>query len=74
MTSVVHEFSVEMTCGGCVSAVEKVLGKMKGQGIDKVDISLEDKKVSVTSTMSSDEVLNILKKTGKKTTFVRTVE
>jgi hypothetical protein len=26
----VHEFKVEMTCGGCSSAVEKVLGKLKG--------------------------------------------
>lgn len=26
----VHEFSVEMTCGGCSGAVEKVLGKLGG--------------------------------------------
>jgi len=26
----VHEFKVEMTCGGCASAVERVLGKLGG--------------------------------------------
>ncbi|XP_069703201.1 copper transport protein ATOX1 [Periplaneta americana] len=70
MAAQVHEFKVEMTCGGCSSAVEKVLGKLKGQGVDKVDISLENQSVLVTSTLSADQLLEIIKKTGKTTSYI----
>lgn len=26
-----YEFTVEMTCGGCVGAVERVLGRLEGE-------------------------------------------
>lgn len=41
-----------------------------GQGIDTFEISLQDKKVSVTSSLSAEEVLNVIKKTGKTTELI----
>ncbi|KAJ9590765.1 hypothetical protein L9F63_016281 [Diploptera punctata] len=70
MAAQVHEFKVAMTCGGCSSAVEKVLGKLKGQGIEKVDISLDDQTVLVTSTLPVELLLEYIKKTGKTTSYV----
>lgn len=64
-----HEFKVEMTCTGCSGAVERVLGKLK-EKVEKVDIDLDNKKVFVTSTLSSDELLETLKKTGKEVNYV----
>ncbi|XP_076224735.1 antioxidant 1 copper chaperone isoform X2 [Nomia melanderi] len=52
-----------MTCEGCANAVTNVLNKK--QGINNVQIDLPDKKVLVTSTLSSDEILQVIKKTGK---------
>ncbi|KAG7198208.1 hypothetical protein KM043_005616 [Ampulex compressa] len=68
MASQVYEFNVEMTCEGCSNAVENVLNKK--EGVNNVKINLQEKKVFVTSTLSSDEVLQALKKTGKATEFV----
>ncbi|XP_017042272.1 copper transport protein ATOX1 [Drosophila ficusphila] len=65
----VHEFKVEMTCGGCASAVERVLDKL-GDKVEKVNINLEDRTVSVTSNLSSDELMEQLRKTGKSTTYL----
>lgn len=59
----VYEFQVEMTCEGCSNAVTNVLTKK--EGVDNVQIDLANKKVLVTSSLSSDEVLNVIKKTGK---------
>ncbi|EAT45611.1 AAEL003136-PA [Aedes aegypti] len=69
MTTPTHEFKVEMTCTGCSGAVERVLGKLK-EKVEKVDIDLENKKVFVTSTLSSDELLETIKKTGKETSYI----
>ncbi|XP_023037194.1 copper transport protein ATOX1 [Drosophila willistoni] len=65
----VHEFKVEMTCGGCASAVERVLAKL-GDKVEKVNINLDEKTVSVTSNLSSDELLEQLRKTGKSTSYI----
>lgn len=67
-----HIFNVEMTCEGCSGAVDRVLGRLKGQGVETVSISLPEQKVSVTSTLSADQLLEVIKKTGKKTTYVGT--
>lgn len=67
-----HIFNVEMTCEGCSGAVERVLNRLKGQGVDSISISLPEQKVSVISTMSADQLLDVIKKTGKKTTYVGT--
>ncbi|NP_001037685.1 copper transport protein ATOX1 [Bombyx mandarina] len=65
-----HIFNVEMTCEGCSGAVERVLNRLKGQGVEDISISLPEQKVSVKSTLSADDLLEIIKKTGKKTTYV----
>ncbi|XP_050362967.1 copper transport protein ATOX1 [Nymphalis io] len=65
-----HIFNVEMTCEGCSGAVERVLNRLKGQGVDNISISLPDQKVIVTSTLSADQLLEVIKKTGKKTSYV----
>ncbi|XP_053599941.1 copper transport protein ATOX1 [Plodia interpunctella] len=67
-----HVFNVEMTCEGCSGAVERVLNRLKGQGVENVSISLPEQKVVVTSSLSSDQLLEVIKKTGKKTTYVGT--
>lgn len=67
-----HIFNVEMTCEGCSGAVERVLNRLKGHGVDTIAISLPEQKVSVTSTLSADQLLDVIKKTGKKTTYVGT--
>lgn len=70
MASQVYEFNVEMTCEGCSTAVQNVLNKK--EGVTDVNIDLQGKKVYVTSTLSSDEVLQVIKKTGKACEFVGT--
>ncbi|XP_059490624.1 copper transport protein ATOX1 [Neocloeon triangulifer] len=66
----VHEFTVEMTCEGCSGAVERVLGKLKDKGVEKVEISLEKQQVLVTSSIDADSLLETIKKTGKTTAYV----
>ncbi|CAH0721474.1 unnamed protein product, partial [Brenthis ino] len=67
-----HIFNVEMTCEGCSGAVERVLNRLKGQGVENISISLPEQKVTVTSSLSSDQLLEVIKKTGKKTSYVGT--
>ncbi|CAK1544695.1 unnamed protein product [Leptosia nina] len=67
-----HIFNVEMTCEGCSGAIERILNRLKGQGVEDVSISLPEQKVSVTSTLSSDQLLEAIKKAGKKTTYLGT--
>ncbi|KAJ8984468.1 hypothetical protein NQ317_012534 [Molorchus minor] len=61
----VHEFKVGMTCEGCSGAVNKVLGKMKDKGIEDIDISLEEQKVKVRTSLPAEDILEAIKKTGK---------
>ncbi|XP_053684935.1 copper transport protein ATOX1 [Sabethes cyaneus] len=69
MATPTHEFKVEMTCTGCSGAVERVLGKLK-EKVEKVDIDLDNKKVFVTSKLTSEELLETIKKTGKEVSYV----
>lgn len=41
-------------------------------GIDEFKIDEEEKKVSVTTNLSSDEILETIKKTGKSCKFLKT--
>lgn len=59
-----------MTCEGCSGAVERILNRLKASGVESFDISLTEKKVTITSTMTADELLETLKKTGKKVTYL----
>ncbi|CAH1100549.1 unnamed protein product [Psylliodes chrysocephalus] len=70
--SKVYEFNVKMTCDGCSGAVDRVLGKLKGKGVDEVIISLEEQNVKVKSSLSAEEILEIIKKTGKEVNLIST--
>lgn len=63
-----YEFHMEMTCEGCANAAKKVLGK-QGDKVSEVVTDVGTKTVKVTSSMSSDEVLEVLKKTGIHVSF-----
>lgn len=41
--------------------------------VTKVDIDMDAQKVSVESSLSSDEILTVLKKTGRECSFIRTI-
>lgn len=64
----VHIFNVTMTCEGCSGAVNRVLGKLSE--VSNVEIDMEGQKVLVTSTLSSDELLTKIKKTGRECSYV----
>ncbi|CAD5229349.1 unnamed protein product [Bursaphelenchus okinawaensis] len=59
-----YDFSVAMTCEGCANAVRRVLGKL-GDKVQDVKIDVVEKKVSVTTTATKDEIRQQLEKTGK---------
>lgn len=61
------ELKVAMTCGGCVGAVKRVLGKM--QGVEMYDIDLKEQKVTVKGNVKPEDVLATVSKTGKATTY-----
>ncbi|KAG0214505.1 Cytosolic copper metallochaperone [Mortierella sp. GBA30] len=59
-----YKYDVTMSCGGCSSAITKVLNKL--QGVEKFEVSLENQKVIVDSaTLSEADVLAAIQKTGK---------
>jgi len=68
-----HTFTVEMTCGGCSGAVERILGKLKGGTVADFSVDLEGQKVVVISDqMSKEEIMETLKKCGKAVSYVGT--
>ncbi|XP_045480624.1 copper transport protein ATOX1 [Harmonia axyridis] len=66
----VHEYNVKMTCEGCSGAVERVLGKLRDKGVQDFTISLPDQKVEVKTSLSSEEILETIKKTGKEVKYL----
>ncbi|KAK9449491.1 uncharacterized protein V1518DRAFT_427170 [Limtongia smithiae] len=66
MTAHEYQFNVAMSCSGCSGAVNRVLTKM--QGVNDIKITLEDQKVVVKTeeSVSYDDVLNQIKKSGKQ--------
>ncbi|KAM8848411.1 copper transport protein ATOX1 isoform 1-T1 [Synchiropus picturatus] len=64
-----HEFSVEMTCEGCSGAVTRVLSKLEGV---KFEIDLPNQLVWIESDRTSDDLLDKLKKCGKKVKYNET--
>ncbi|KAL3265243.1 hypothetical protein HHI36_009457 [Cryptolaemus montrouzieri] len=66
----VHEYNVKMTCEGCSGAVERVLGKLKDKGVQDFSISLPEQKVQVKTSLSSEEILETIKKTGKEVKYI----
>ncbi|CDR47450.1 CYFA0S32e00452g1_1 [Cyberlindnera fabianii] len=59
-----YHFDVKMTCGGCSGAVTKALSRQSE--ISNLDVSLEKQSVDVTTSLSYDDVLATIKKTGKE--------
>ena len=55
--------TVAMMCTGCSGAVERVLGKM--EGVQSFDVNLETQKVTVVGTVTQEEVVAKIAKTGK---------
>lgn len=62
MTDTIH-LKVAMMCTGCSGAVERVLGKM--EGVTSFDVNLETQKVMVKGTVTQEEVIERIAKTGK---------
>ncbi|KAL3122791.1 hypothetical protein niasHT_008481 [Heterodera trifolii] len=64
-TPKLYKFHVEMTCEGCSNAVKRVLGKLEDK-LKLLSVDLNAKEVQVeSSSMGQDEILEVLKKTGK---------
>ncbi|KAL8748379.1 MAG: hypothetical protein Q9184_007348 [Pyrenodesmia sp. 2 TL-2023] len=63
-----YHFEVQMTCGGCSGAVNRVLGKM--EGIQKYEADHNTKMVDVYADegVAYEAVLEKIKKTGKAVT------
>ncbi|KAA8901108.1 hypothetical protein DIURU_003478 [Diutina rugosa] len=61
-----YQFDVEMACGGCSGAIERVLNKL--DGVNTVTTNLDTQKVDVIANddVSYETVLEKIKKTGKK--------
>jgi len=54
-----------MTCEGCANAAKRVLSKL-GDKVGSVDTDVNTKTVKVSTSLSADEILDTLKKTGKE--------
>nr|AXN72717.1 antioxidant 1 copper chaperone [Physella acuta] len=63
-----YEFHMEMTCEGCANAAKRVLGKL-GE-VKSVETNVQTKKVTVTSSLNPDQLLESLKKTGKECSYI----
>jgi copper chaperone len=58
-----YQFNVEdMTCGHCVSRVTKAVKAIDSQA--QVDISLRDKRVSVRSSATQDDIAQAIQEAG----------
>ncbi|KAI6243866.1 Copper chaperone Atox1 [Aphelenchoides fujianensis] len=60
-----HHFTLAMTCEGCANAARRVLGRL-GDKVQDVQIDVKSQKVDVTTDLSQEEILEVLKKTGKE--------
>ncbi|KAB8214901.1 heavy metal-associated domain-containing protein [Aspergillus novoparasiticus] len=63
-----YKFNVTMSCGGCSGAVERVLKRL--QGVKSFDVSLDSQTATVVTepSVSYENVLAAVKKTGKTVT------
>ncbi|KAJ2687043.1 copper chaperone [Coemansia spiralis] len=57
------QLAVDMTCQSCVDDINSVLSTVPG--VDKIDISLDDKQVMVEGTVSPSAILKAIKDTGR---------
>lgn len=59
-----YNFNVSMSCSGCSGAVTRALQRLDGD--NKIDVSLENQTVEVTTDKDYDTIYNTIAKTGKK--------
>ncbi|CAG9858984.1 unnamed protein product [Phyllotreta striolata] len=64
MASTIIEFAVQLTCNSCVDTVKKTLSKV--EGIEDVQVHLEEQRVVVKSKLPTLKLLKLLESTGKK--------
>ncbi|CCH42156.1 Superoxide dismutase 1 copper chaperone [Wickerhamomyces ciferrii] len=66
-----YQFNVKMSCSGCSNAVNKALSRKEENS--KIDISLENQLVDVTSSLPYEDVLATIQKTGKEVISGKTI-
>jgi copper chaperone len=68
MSEHTYKFNINMSCGGCSGAVERVLKKL--DGVKSYNVSLETQTAEIVTEDSLDypTVLDKIKKTGKTVT------
>ncbi|KAL8825245.1 MAG: hypothetical protein Q9191_004534 [Dirinaria sp. TL-2023a] len=61
-----YKFNIQMNCGGCSGAVDRVLKKL--EGVKSYNVSLEKQTADVYAeeTLQYEAVLEKIKKTGKQ--------
>ena len=60
-------FNVEkMMCGGCVANATQAIEKL--DGVESVEVSLDDKTATVSGSVSADAVIDALTSAGYPTT------
>ncbi|KAM0950199.1 putative heavy metal-associated domain, HMA, heavy metal-associated domain superfamily [Dioscorea sansibarensis] len=61
------ELGVHMDCEGCEKRIRKAIAKL--EGVDSVDIDMENQKVTVTGYVDQNKVLKAVRRTGRKAEF-----
>jgi len=61
-----YKFDVKMTCSGCSGAINRVLEKAEADGVTSYNVDLDTQEVVVEGTISYDDLLAKIKKTGKE--------
>ncbi|OMH80924.1 Metal homeostasis factor ATX1 [Zancudomyces culisetae] len=61
-----YKYKVKMTCSGCSGAVNRVLSRLPQ--VHNIDIDMENQIVTVKTTLSKEEIFQVISKTGKETT------
>ncbi|GAB2235547.1 hypothetical protein Droror1_Dr00025975 [Drosera rotundifolia] len=61
------ELLVHMDCEGCVRRIQRAITKL--EGVDKLDIDMENQKVTVTGYVDQRKVLKVVRRTGRKAEF-----
>lgn len=60
-----NEYSIEgVKCGGCVATVKERLSKL--DGVDNVEINIQDKNIVVEGTASKEDLQAVLSNTNYK--------
>lgn len=60
---------VDMSCGGCATAVTNVLKKM--EGVDTVEVDLEKQTVDITGSVTAADAADKVTKSGKATEILQ---